>query len=356
MSKETLGYMKLEWTCPRCNSRNPGPQKTCLSCGAPQPENVAFHLPEKQELIEDEHEIAEAKKGADIHCPYCGARNPADAQVCAQCGGSIAEGIKRQSGEVLGAFQPDAQVSPIFCPSCGAENDPQALKCAGCGAPLPRQYPEQTATPKKGKSKFGWVIAAAGLFLLLACGLFFVLASRTSGVEATVKDAYWQSSVVVESLRPIERADWSESIPDQATVLQCNPKVHHVQEEAVPNANKVCGTPYTVDTGGGYAEVVQDCVYEVLMDYCTYTVLEWQTVETLTQSGQDLPPVYAPFNPASDQRIGEQKVAYICVFDSSKGEFRYTTTDENFYRQCTPQSKWVLEINSFGQVVSAQVK
>lgn len=54
MSKETFGYLKLEWTCPRCGSRNPGPQKTCLSCGAPQPENVAFQLPEKQELLTDE--------------------------------------------------------------------------------------------------------------------------------------------------------------------------------------------------------------------------------------------------------------------------------------------------------------
>ncbi|MFN3310021.1 MAG: hypothetical protein ACK44E_12515 [Anaerolineales bacterium] len=90
------------------------------------------------------------------------------------------------------------------------------------------------------------------------------------------------------------------------------------------------------------------------MDYCSYTVMEWQAVQTLAQQGRELPVVYASFAPAADQRIGEQTVSYICVFDSSKGEFRYTTTDESFYRQCTPQSQWLLQVNTFGQILSAE--
>lgn len=350
MSKETLGYLKLEWTCPRCGSRNPGPQKTCLSCGAPQPENVAFHLPEKQELLTDEEEIAHAQKGPDIHCPYCGARNPADAEVCVQCGGSLKEGVQRQSGVVVGAFQTGAEAQ-IICANCAAANNSAARMCISCGAPLPRRK-SPSVVSLAGKSKIGWLIAAALFVLLFVCVGFFLFASRTEGVQATVKDAYWQTSLVVEGLRPVERSGWREELPPEATILNCAPKVHHTQEEAAPNANKVCGTPYIVDTGSGYAEVVQDCVYEVLMDYCSYTVMEWQAVETLTRQGKELPVGFASVNLSADQRIGRQTITYICVFDSSRGEMRYTTQDETVYQRCTPQSPWIVEVNPFGQIIS----
>lgn len=353
MSKETLGYLKLEWTCPRCGSRNPGPQKTCLSCGAPQPENVAFQLPEKQELLTDEEEIANAQKGADIHCPYCGARNPADAEVCAQCGGSLKEGVQRQSGVIVGAFQTGAEAQ-IICPNCAAANNSAARMCVSCGAPLPRRKSPGIVVAQAGKSKIGWLIAAALFVFLFLCVGFFLFASRTEGIQATVKDAYWQTSLVVEGLRPVERTGWREELPPEATILNCAPKVHHTQEEAAPNANKVCGTPYTVDTGGGYAEVVQDCVYEVLMDYCSYTVMEWQAVETLTQQGKELPVEFASVSLLADQRIGRQTINYICIFDSSRGELRYTTQDETVYQRCTPQSQWSVEVNPFGQIISLE--
>lgn len=356
MAKETLGYMKLEWTCPRCNSRNPGPQKTCLSCGAPQPETVAFQLPEKQALLEDEQEIAQATKGADIHCPYCGARNPADAELCAQCGGDLKEGKQRASGQVIGAFAPQAAPQTILCPRCASENDPQALTCVSCGAPLARRLSPEPLAAKSKRFTPGLWIGVGLLILLVACVGFFVLASSSKGVEATLRESYWQTSLVIEGLRAVERSNWREEIPVEATVLSCQPKVHHTQEEAVPNANKICGTPYTVDAGSGYAEVVQDCVYEVLMDYCTYSTLEWQVVETLSQEGTALPVTYPLIDLTADQRLGEKRVTYVCVFDGSQREYRYTTSDENFYRQCVPQSQWVLAVNAFGQVISAKPK
>jgi ribosomal protein L40E len=87
MSQEVLGYVKMEWVCPKCNSRNPGPQKTCIGCGAPQPPDVQFQQAEQQQLITDQAEIAQAQAGPDIHCPFCGTRNPAGAKTCSQCGG-----------------------------------------------------------------------------------------------------------------------------------------------------------------------------------------------------------------------------------------------------------------------------
>jgi len=105
MVKKTLGYVELEWRCPRCGSRNPGPEKTCNGCGAPQPEDVEFEQPAEEELVTEESEIERAKAGPDVHCAYCGARNPADAEICTQCGADLTEASARVSGRVVGAHR-----------------------------------------------------------------------------------------------------------------------------------------------------------------------------------------------------------------------------------------------------------
>ncbi len=104
MTQKIVGYVELEWVCPNCGGKNAGALKTCSQCGAPQPANVQFQQAEKQEALADAQKIEQAKKGADIHCPYCGTRNPADVQVCVQCGGDLKDGAKHVSGTVVGAF------------------------------------------------------------------------------------------------------------------------------------------------------------------------------------------------------------------------------------------------------------
>ena len=135
MPKETLGYVKLEWTCPKCNNRNPGPEKTCLSCGAPQPQDVQFVQAEQQELSQDEVLKKTAEAGADIHCAFCGTRNPAGASICSQCGADLKTGTRREAGRVVGAFKA-GPAKQITCPSCGTMNPETALKCTQCGAQL----------------------------------------------------------------------------------------------------------------------------------------------------------------------------------------------------------------------------
>ncbi len=39
-----------------------------------------------------------ASAGADIHCGFCGTRNPATATICSQCGADLKEGKARQAG------------------------------------------------------------------------------------------------------------------------------------------------------------------------------------------------------------------------------------------------------------------
>ena len=102
MPRESLGYVKLEWTCPNCGGRNPGPEKTCLSCGSPQPEDVQFEEAPDKELIQDEKELERAKAGPDIHCGFCGTRNPAGTLECSQCGADLVHGaILRRGGRRL---------------------------------------------------------------------------------------------------------------------------------------------------------------------------------------------------------------------------------------------------------------
>jgi hypothetical protein len=61
--KVTKGFVQLEWVCPNCDGRNPGPEKTCQSCGAPQPENVQFQRAATEKIITDE-KVANAVRQA----------------------------------------------------------------------------------------------------------------------------------------------------------------------------------------------------------------------------------------------------------------------------------------------------
>jgi hypothetical protein len=53
MTRKTVGYVQLEWACPRCETRNPGPQKFCNGCGGPQPPDVKFEQPAQEKLLTD---------------------------------------------------------------------------------------------------------------------------------------------------------------------------------------------------------------------------------------------------------------------------------------------------------------
>jgi predicted nucleic acid-binding Zn ribbon protein len=125
--KESKGFVQLEWVCPNCDGRNPGPLRTCKNCGAPQPDNVQFQRAADEKIITDEKVAMAAKAGADIHCGFCGTRNPASATTCSQCGGDLKEGKARQAGHVLQAV-PAAQ-KVVTCTNCGVHAQSAVLHC-----------------------------------------------------------------------------------------------------------------------------------------------------------------------------------------------------------------------------------
>jgi DNA-directed RNA polymerase subunit RPC12/RpoP len=357
MAKKSVGYVELEWHCPSCGSKNPGLQKTCQSCGMPQPDNVEFNQASQEKLITDEAAVAKIKAGADIHCRYCGSRNSAEAKTCSQCGADLSEGAKRASGQVLGA-QRTGPAEKINCPACGTPNEPNAPKCEQCGASLitePAQPAPVQAAPTKPKNKLAIIAGVVVVLALCACiGAFFIFSSRTEEVTGAVNDVSWSRSTAIEGLTPVTREDWRDEIPADSEVGSCTEQVRHTQDEPAPNAREVCGTPYVVDTGTGAGEVVQDCQYEVLESYCEYQVYEWQKVDTEELTGNDFTPTWPNPVLGSNQRAGQRVEKYIITFTTDKGEYTYTIEDANVFNQFQIGSRWRLQINGFNSVTGVE--
>jgi hypothetical protein len=81
MQKRSRKFVQLEWECSACHARNPGPEQSCLSCGAPQPDDVEFVLPAEAKVVRDKEMLKRARAGADIYCAFCETRNPATAKL-----------------------------------------------------------------------------------------------------------------------------------------------------------------------------------------------------------------------------------------------------------------------------------
>lgn len=346
MPQETLGYVELEWVCSHCGARNPGPQKTCAGCGAAQGQDVQFQQAAEDRPVTEPQALARAQAAPDIHCGYCGARNPAAAQTCSQCGASLKEGTQRTAGRVVGAHRTEPAPA-IRCPFCGESNSATAQKCARCGGVLsqPQAEPQPTARPR-GCNPLPFVLAAIALLIAL-----IYLLTRTTGTIATVNAVNWTRSIAVLELRPVSYEGWRADLPAGATLGACTQRVARIQDSPAPNARKVCGTAYVVDRGTGYGEVVQDCRYEILADWCRYTVNEWRAVDVRRITGNDLSPAWPMLNLTAGQREGDREELYEIRFVADDKVYTYSTRDATEFARYRPGSRWQLEINSFGTIV-----
>ena len=358
MARKKIGHVELQWTCPNCNGVNPGPEKHCGNCGAPQPENVQFEQADRQELIADEEKIAQAEAGADIHCPYCGSRNSAGAKICHKCGGDLVEGVKRESGHVVGAYK-TGPVSMIACPHCGEENPDTEKTCANCRGSLVKEAvrdKQEVSTSAKPRSRSRtWIILGVVAVLVLACGAYLLFVNRTNPTTGVVDNVGWERSVPVEALIPVDHKGWEDEIPVEGMIETCSQEVRSVESEPAPNSVEVCGTPYTVDTGGGYAEVVEDCEYEIYASFCTYTLEEWSVVDVAVLTGGDFSPAWPEPALQEGQRVGEEwEESYTIFFRSGDKTYAYSTNDLSLFQEAQIGSEWTLNINTFGSLVSIE--
>lgn len=349
--RRTLGYVQNEWTCPNCSTRNKGGVKTCENCGAPQPENVQFELPSEQKFVTDEASIKAAQAGADIHCGFCGTRNPATAETCSQCGGDLKQGKARQAGQVMKA--PPAQPKVSKCENCGTDNPSSNAVCSKCGSPLPKiAAPALAAQANVGASvakpaapkKTNWLLIGGILAVFAVCcvviGALFFLPSKS--VEATVVDVRWQTSVPVQEIRAADYSNERGNPPSDAYDVSCRDESREVCEQK------------TIDKGNGYSEVVEECHTET-EQYCSYTVDEWTTIQTYTLDGNDLHPVYESPNVASDQRLGDKSEELTVTFSLENGEQEtYSPGTVSEFQQFTVGSTWTLKMNALGGVVGVE--
>jgi ribosomal protein L40E len=354
MPQETVGFVNLEWTCKRCGSKNPGTTKICASCGNVMSETDKFDLPAQQELIKDEAVIAKAERGPDTTCKYCGARNAADAKICSQCSADLTEATARKSGEVLGAFSTEKKPN-VKCPYCGAMNPATALKCSNCAGSLAIRPVDQAKAAPPVSAKVSRLPLFIGIGIVVVavilCGLLFF---RTTDTSAAVKGVQWQRAIEIMEERPVKYATWRDQVPSGAALGACELKVRGTQNEPAPNAEKICGTPYTIDTGTGVGKVVQDCEYEVKDNWCAYTQIEWTVVDTAEVKGTDFNPRWPAVNLGVDQREGDRAEAYVVFFSADGKEYQMTVASAGDLVKYVVGSRWQLKVNALGGVVSAE--
>ena len=361
MTKKSVGYVNMLWTCPRCTTRNPGAQKFCNGCGAPQPPDVAFEQAPEEKLLTDAREIARAKAGPDIHCPYCNGRNPSTAKFCGACGGDLAGGKARESGRVVGGFR-SGPAAPVVCTRCGTGNPASSLKCSNCGASLaPGTAADVQASAGSAPSAARparRVPAILVIVLIALCGLatlaILLLTSRKTETIGVVESAKWERSVAIEGLQQVEHEGWQDEIPSSAYVGSCREDYRYTSQDPVANSVEVCGTPYTVDTGSGYGEVVQDCSYEVYDTLCSYTVEEWAVIDTAVASGTYSAPAWPSFSLAGNERQGDASESYSVVLLTDDGRYTYTPDSASEFSSFTVGSEWLLEISGFGSVTGIE--
>ncbi len=324
----------------------------------PMPENVKFEQAAEEKIITDAAKVKEAAAGPDVHCYFCGSRNAATAATCTQCGADLTQGAKRESGQMLGAHR-DKAAAPVVCPSCGAENSASAAQCAQCGTPLaqpvtPPPPPIPASTPAAGGMTKYIIIGVVALCVVLGlCVMASSMLMRTEETIGTAERASWERTIEIEALTPVERQAWHDEIPaDAIEVGKCDSQLRRTVDEEVPNSKEVCGTPYTVDSGSGYGEVTQDCKYEVYEDYCRYTTEEWRNFSTEKLTGDNSAPVWPRLALTANQREGSRDEQYYCHFKTESGNYTYNSSNPSLLEQCQPGSRWALEVNTFGGVVS----
>ena len=178
------------------------------------------------------------------------------------------------------------------------------------------------------------VLACLALVCAAVIGLFFV---PTASVQGTVTNVHWETNVPVQEIQAVRHSDEQGSPPSSAYDVSC-----HTEESC---------TQRTVDKGNGYSEVVEECND---VQYCSYTVDEWQTVQTYSLEGNDLRPVYEDPSIASDQRVGEESEDLAVTFSTGDGTKTYSPDSISEFQQFDIGSTWTLKLNAVGNVLSVE--
>lgn len=303
------------WKCPYCGETVRADHKDCPKCGTSIPNDVKFFMdPTKPiEYVDKEQENDEA----NWFCSYCRTQNPAQAEVCENCGAA--------RSEALGTYQ----------------TEPEPVK----PEPKPRRERERNYKPKK---KYGKMIL---LFALIAFSIIVYWFFKPVTHVGEVTGFRWEQEIGVEVYNTYRESSWN--VPSGGSVVSSNREIRsyrqvldHYEYKTKKVAKKV-KDGYDVkykDLGNGqFKEVktpryktvyeekkVKEPVYRQEPIYDTkyyYNIDKWKETNVLRTSAEDHEPKWAetdlPTNVQSpkygDKRQGSRRGKYWAIVKDEKG-------------------------------------
>ena len=105
--------------------------------------------------------------------------------------------------------------------------------------------------------------------------------------------------------------------PQQCADHDCQLRYRFDSDVPKANSEEVCGTAYTIDTGTGLGEVVQDCYYKVYENYCSYETMQWVVVNTLVEDGYGTNAIWPSTTLSTSQRLGNSTERYTISFSTA---------------------------------------
>ena len=142
-------------------------------------------------------------------------------------------------------------------------------------------------------------------------------------------------------MRAVHYSNESGSPPSGAYDVSCHDESHEVCQERV------------VDQGNGYGEVVQDC-HDETQQYCSYTVDEWETIQTYTLEGEDSARCMRSRASPRASAWGTKRSTYTVVFNTESGQKRYSPSDAGGILPVQIGSSWTLSLNAVGAILDVK--
>jgi hypothetical protein len=196
------------------------------------------------------------------------------------------------------------------------------------------------------------VAAALCLVAAVVLGFLFFQRDERSGI---VESVAWERTIEIERFGPVEHQDWEDEVPAGASALSCEIEYRTTQDDPAPVATEVCGTPYTVDEGSGFGEVVQDCTYRVYEQMCTYTLTEWAVVDTRRATGDNLSPEWPEARlAAGGERTGAEHESYTVTLRSDGDALSYAPSTAAEFSAFALGSEWTVTVNGLGAIVAVE--
>jgi hypothetical protein len=375
---------ELVWTCEHCGFQNLGRYKNCQKCGAPQSKDTKFHRPsDGPKEVTDPRLVQMAMNGPDVHCPYCGTRNPNGARLCSQCGGELRGGKIRETGDVDTKEDEGVYHGEYKPPD---EEDENAEVDQVFAAPPPTSYPRQRYTPVQQsilESTNNTLLTNIGIgaIVVLLVGIFIWYAYmkwfKVTEVPVTLNSFSWKTEIHIGEIFTYHEGGWSIPPGGRKTGSEERFTGRYYQKQvceqvSVPKSEQyVCGET-CVDLGNGFencsdrmctrnwTEMETQCHQEddysrpIYETWYFYDIDRWTQTRTVTASSLDNEPYWPEFNLAPGESEGDRTVMFVVNYTDELGETHtltsYNPTDWDWFVSLSENQVCYADRNGFGDL------